>query len=423
MKYLIILLLVVTGYFSSGQSLIQIAGVKDFRYHEHSSEGALYAIQKRTAEEGPSGQVIFTPGGSGWEFSWRYEKGPQEEVAYNADSSQIVVDLSDKGEGHYIFNAKKMNEEVTREFFVFYDYLGVNVSYSDRFDCAYIKINITYSSIPRDYGIPANVDYWMVWGGKERQLTSLNDYGYSEISQWIADDTENVPYHIRIKDKYGLYWDSNEDIYESVVPKAIAGLELENTVDIVGEVNEQMGQAPLEVTFHGSNSINAGSYEWLLYKDTATMTGMASVLTDSLLEEQIRTQPDFTYTYENTGRYKVRLIAVNPLGNHCTDTTAPLYVNVIESLVDVPNVFTPNGDGKNDVFKVRALSVEDFRAVILNRWGRKVYEWNDPAEGWDGRINGKLASPGTYFYIVTARGREKNNPPEYVKKGALMLIR
>lgn len=150
---------------------------------------------------------------------------------------------------------------------------------------------------------------------------------------------------------------------------------------------------------------------------------LATTLTDSLLNEQIRTSPEFTYTYENTGRYKVRLIAINSLGKHCTDTTAPLYVNVVESLVDVPNVFTPNGDGKNDIFKVQALSVDEFRAVILNRWGRKLHEWTDPREGWDGRINGKLANPGTYFYIVTARGREKINPPEYVKKGALMLIR
>ena len=117
------------------------------------------------------------------------------------------------------------------------------------------------------------------------------------------------------------------------------------------------------------------------------------------------------------------LIAVNEQGNKCQDTTKAHYVNVIESMVDVPNVFTPNGDGKNDVFMARALSVEDFHGVVLNRWGRKIYEWSDPGGGWDGKINGKYANPGTYYYIITARGREKNNPPRYVKKGAFMLIR
>lgn len=75
------------------------------------------------------------------------------------------------------------------------------------------------------------------------------------------------------------------------------------------------------------------------------------------------------------------------------DTSDIQYVNVVESLLDVPNVFTPNGDGKNDIFKVKALSLESFQGVILNRWGRKIYEWNDPSEGWDGRIGGKYASP------------------------------
>ena len=110
--------------------------------------------------------------------------------------------------------------------------------------------------------------------------------------------------------------------------------------------------------------------------------------------------------------------------NQCADTVSlESYIVVDSSLVDVPNVFTPNGDGMNDIFKVKTRSLENFQGVILNRWGRKVYEWTDPQGGWDGRIHGKYATPGTYFYIITARGREKNNPPRYVKKGAVMLIR
>ncbi|MDE7374374.1 MAG: gliding motility-associated C-terminal domain-containing protein, partial [Odoribacter sp.] len=171
--------------------------------------------------------------------------------------------------------------------------------------------------------------------------------------------------------------------------------------------------------FNAEDSKNAQSYKWLLFKDTADLNNVyAPDLRDSLIETS--PQEEFSYTYEHTGRYKVQLIAKN---NHCQDTSKAYYVNVVESKVDVPNVFTPNGDGKNDVFMVMALSVEHFHGVILNRLGRKVYEWSDPNGGWDGRINGKYATPGTYYYIITARGLEKNNPPRYVKKGALMLIR
>lgn len=425
MKYLFILLLICISevIFAQGSNgRIRVSGVVS--YKEDTPKGHFYAVQKKQLDEPVSENVTFTPGGTGWTYSWTYNDTPGQPVVYNADSSQIVVDLV--GDGYYLFRAEKEGEQAIEEkFYVFFDYLEINISYEDRFDCQYIKIKIAYPHLPEDNGFPgwANVDYWVIWKGEERQLTSMADYVYSEISQSVVGCSENVRFKIRVKDKFGLYWESNEDIYESVIPKAEAELELGNTVDIVGEVNEEMGQAPLEVGFHSSGSVNADSYEWLLYKDTAAIVEFAPTLLDSLLGEQIRTMPEFLYTYEHTGRYKVVLIATNGSGNHCTDTTAPLYVNVVESLVDVPNVFTPNGDGKNDVFMVKALSVENFHAVILNRWGRQVYEWSDPMGGWDGRIHGKLANPGTYFYIVTARGREKNNPPSYVKKGALMLIR
>ena len=226
-----------------------------------------------------------------------------------------------------------------------------------------------------------------------------------------------------LKDRFGFVWESNEVTYESMIPEAVPELTLGNTVDVVGEVGDEMGQAPLEVEFDASGSKNASSYEWYLYKDTTDLVGMVLSPEDSLIGNQIRTPEDFVYTYEHSGRYKVMLVAIHGKGNFCRDTSDIQYVNVVESLLDVPNVFTPNGDGKNDIFKVKALSLESFQGVILNRWGRKIYEWNDPSEGWDGRIGGKYASPGTYFYVITAKGREKVNPPKYVKKGALLLVR
>ncbi len=251
----------------------------------------------------------------------------------------------------------------------------------------------------------------------------MNDYRYEDLSQSVAGCAEDVSCRIRIKDRFGFVWESNEVTYESMIPEAVPELTLGNTVDVVGEVGDEMGQAPLEVEFDASGSKNASSYEWYLYKDTTDLVGMVLSPEDSLIGNQIRTQEDFVYTYEHSGRYKVMLVAIHGKGNFCRDTSDIQYVNVVESLLDVPNVFTPNGDGKNDIFKVKALSLESFQGVILNRWGRKIYEWNDPSEGWDGRIGGKYAGPGTYFYVITAKGREKVNPPKYVKKGALLLVR
>jgi len=68
----------------------------------------------------------------------------------------------------------------------------------------------------------------------------------------------------------------------------------------------------------------------------------------------------------------------------------------------IPNVFTPNGDGQNDIFKVTVKGATCFHGEIFNRWGVKVYEWNDALGGWDGIImqTHKIAADGTYYYII-----------------------
>ena len=389
MRYVLLLFFVFLAGLGFSQR-IQIEGV-EVNYSSDYPDGPLYVIRRTQAEAAPEGQVSFVPGGDRWEFGWTYEGSPQAVAPYE-DSTRLAVPLL--GNGLYIFTARKDGVNTVQErFYVFYDFMDFKITLTDVLDCEYITIHIDYLYIPDFAGFPGgeNVDYWGDWDGKERQLSSMNDYRYVT--------------------------------YESMIPEAVPELTLGNTVDVVGEVGDEMGQAPLEVEFDASGSKNASSYEWYLYKDTTDLVGMVLSPEDSLIGNQIRTQEDFVYTYEHSGRYKVMLVAIHGKGNFCRDTSDIQYVNVVESLLDVPNVFTPNGDGKNDIFKVKALSLESFQGVILNRWGRKIYEWNDPSEGWDGRIGGKYASPGTYFYVITAKGREKVNPPKYVKKGALLLVR
>ena len=74
----------------------------------------------------------------------------------------------------------------------------------------------------------------------------------------------------------------------------------------------------------------------------------------------------------------------------------------------MPNIFTPNGDGVNDVYRAKNgyRSLVTFKACIFNRWGQKLYEWTDPAGGWDGRFKGQDVKDGVYFVIVNARGAD-----------------
>jgi gliding motility-associated-like protein len=123
--------------------------------------------------------------------------------------------------------------------------------------------------------------------------------------------------------------------------------------------------------------------------------------------------------YTGMGTYEITLLAINSTG--CRDSVkVAIVVDEISALV-IPNVFSPNGDGHNDVFKpVVAESLLEFKAVIYDRWGLKLYEWSDEDAGWDGTAkNGRVAPDGTYFYIVTGKG--VHDKP-YEMKGYVQLF-
>jgi gliding motility-associated-like protein len=92
----------------------------------------------------------------------------------------------------------------------------------------------------------------------------------------------------------------------------------------------------------------------------------------------------------------------------------------------IPNTFSPNGDGVNDVFYVRGKGLYNIHALrIFNRWGQLVFEKrnfmaNDPAAGWDGKVNGKIADMDVYVYIVDIICDNSNIVPY---KGNVALIR
>jgi gliding motility-associated-like protein len=102
-----------------------------------------------------------------------------------------------------------------------------------------------------------------------------------------------------------------------------------------------------------------------------------------------------------------------------------LRIRVIEDcagrMVYVPNTFTPNGDGQNDVLKVfgpGVASVKEFR--VFNRWGQLVYETNTPNVGWDGTFNGAELNPGVYMYYMDV---ECINGERTIKKGDVTLLK
>jgi gliding motility-associated-like protein len=87
--------------------------------------------------------------------------------------------------------------------------------------------------------------------------------------------------------------------------------------------------------------------------------------------------------------------------NHCRSTdTVRINVDMRDNLM-VPSAFTPNGDGKNDVFRVANLTFQrlmEFR--VFNRWGQEVFATTDVTKGWDGKWKGVMQDMGNYQYII-----------------------
>lgn len=129
-----------------------------------------------------------------------------------------------------------------------------------------------------------------------------------------------------------------------------------------------------------------------------------------------------THGYNNQGSFIITLITYVPNSLGCYDTLQSQTINVTTNPeIYIPNTFTPNGDGFNDVFKVRGPAFAIYYFAVYNRWGQMVFETQDPAQGWDGMYNGRQADPGVFGYYVKARCGEGSQ--EIFKKGNVTLIR
>lgn len=97
-----------------------------------------------------------------------------------------------------------------------------------------------------------------------------------------------------------------------------------------------------------------------------------------------------------------------------TDSSCPQYVYL-------PNAFTPNHDGRNDIFRPKfAGAASTYRFAVYDRWGRTMFETKDPTEGWDGTTNGKQQPAGVYVWVCVYKLYEL---PERMQRGTVVLIR
>jgi gliding motility-associated-like protein len=152
-----------------------------------------------------------------------------------------------------------------------------------------------------------------------------------------------------------------------------------------------------------NTSTNASNYKWD-FGDGDTL------ITNSMLP--------VTHLFNASGTFNVCLIAFN--ANGCSDTSCQLVNAIVSPLADVPNAFSPNGDGINDLVNVKGYGIAKMTWSIYNRWGQLMFRSLNINNGWDGRYKGALQPQDVYAYILDITFTDNT---QFRKKGDITLLR
>lgn len=162
------------------------------------------------------------------------------------------------------------------------------------------------------------------------------------------------------------------------------------------------GNAPLDVNFSINSSNAISNYNW-------DFIGQASSPASS---------PNFLFT--EAGLYSVIVALTDVSGCVALDTIEIRVLPELDSKLEVPNCFSPNGDGFNDIWLVNALNLSTCQLSVVNRWGSLLYESTSVLPSWNGQSNAGNAPDGTYFYVLDAVGTDSK---PYQLKGSITLSR
>ncbi len=148
--------------------------------------------------------------------------------------------------------------------------------------------------------------------------------------------------------------------------------------------------------------------------DVFTCSQASSVLAPSFTIQSIlwntgETTPSITV--DEAGTYS--FAAIDAFGCPVSDVVLVQIAAAGEGVAKIPNVFTPNGDGKNDTFLITGMAIVEFRMEIYDRWGLKMFETTSLTSGWNGGMDNATSNAvpdGTYYYIIDMLDRCATTP-------------
>ncbi len=339
-------------------------------------------------------------------------------------STSTISNLED---GCYRVKVTSASGVNTYTSWVFNNYYEVTAAIPQS-DCDYFTLQgefetptFTYTDLTTGLAKELNKEIQVKWkvGGV--------DFSIVTPTQVFNPPTKNTDYTFEVSDRFECVADA-EVTYTSIVTKASFDYAIEYYGPDGKRSDIEKEEAPLTVNFtNTSENADVDQYEWFIFKDRQKIKDeiAAGTFKDSIMDILYNESP--VYTFEAVGTYMVKLVSKKITQiSACTDTFyMPDYIKIDTSFIEAPNVFTPNGDGTNDNFAIKFFSMKSVKVTIFNRWGKVVHVWESnnvrgfigtaesvPESVWNGKIGGRYASPGVYYYVVEGIGRDDRRQKE-----------
>lgn len=231
--------------------------------------------------------------------------------------------------------------------------------------------------------------------------SSMANWNFGDNSVAQTGDTSNYCYQYK-----GIYNLSLSIIDSNSCRSSIT---YTNAIEVLESPKANFASDPIKITINHAENVpinnltaNGEFYQWFI--------------NDRLYSQE----PTIKYSFADTGCYKFVLVARN--NSNCVDT-ASKYICVEEDFnFFMPNVFTPNGNGNNDILipKGTGWLTENYQFEIFNRWGRRIFKTDDVLSGWDADGEEGRYPTGNYVWLVKITDTRNK---EHAFRGTFILFR
>ena len=364
------------------------------------------------------------PGSDSYDFKWnRYNPATGVfDIPAGMDTNKQFSSITGLVDGGYLVSISDgVDTDTSMIAWVMLDHFRAEAEKTDgglvkpnKYYCGFLVISgmvipdtmVYYDPVSNDT-LHLAVDYRFKWTSDNDDLRIPNDSTVLDPNITYLPPIEDTWYILTATDDMGMV-EVDSVLYESIETKSKFNVEYldkitgEYDADLTGSWSADKGSLDAMLTVRFNNeSKNGASYEWV-YLDT--LGGIKQNETTYAIEDVVE------FTYETADEYYYPyLVSVSEAG--CIDTfRLEQAIFVVPSELNIPNVFSPNGDGTNDLFVFKHQSLKSCRITIVDRTGKvvykreidNIYDW----DGWDGNVHNsnRRAPQGQYYYVVEATG-------------------